>query len=407
MHRFLDDLAWQAQPLVARVTSARGDGQAPGPMAAPSSTSSRREPPLPRLSTVSTWGLLRDLPLEVESHSLDGLEQELTPEFTRLTTLVRLHGGGQEGAGEDVTYDALDHVAFQDAGADLPLAGSYTLGSFSQHVGELDLFPGSPPVREVSRLYRRWAVESAALDLALLQAGRSVGDALGRVPGPLTYVVSMRLAPFGTHEPDTADRLTRLVERYPRTRFKLDPTNTWTEELIGELAATGAVDSVDLKGHYRGTPVDVDTDPELYRRVAEGFPNAWLEDPDLSVAEAAAVLEPHRDRITWDAPIHSIEDNEALPFAPKMVNIKPSRFGSVEALCVTYDYCEERGLRAYGGGQTELGVGRDHIQYLAALFHPDTPNDTAPREFNLPQVPDGLPESPLELPIAPAGLRFA
>ena len=29
---------------------------------------------------------------------------------------------------------------------------------------------------------------------------------------------------------------------------------------------TGAVDSVDLKGLYKGTPVDVETDPELYRR---------------------------------------------------------------------------------------------------------------------------------------------
>ena len=305
-----------------------------------------------------------------------------------------------------MVYDGLDHIAFQDTGRDLPLAGSHTLGSFSERLEEIDLFPGSPPEREVSRNYRRWAVESAALDLALAQAGRSLGDVLGRTPGPLTYVVSMRLSSFGHEGPESADKLTRLVERFPGTRFKLDPTNSWTEELVAELAATGAVDSVDLKGHYKGTPVDVDTDPELYRMVAEGFPRAWIEDPDLSVPEADAVLEPHRDRITWDAPIHSIEDIEALPFAPKMVNIKPSRFGPLEALCAAYDYCDERGIQAYGGGQTELGVGRDHIQYLAAVFHPDTPNDTAPREFNLAEVPDGVPESPLDLPIADIGFRF-
>jgi hypothetical protein len=32
----------------------------------------------------------------------------------------------------------------------------------------------------------------------------------------------------------------------------------------------------------------------------------------------------------------------------------------------------------YGGGFGELGVGRHQIQYLASLFHPDTPNDVAP-----------------------------
>ena len=38
----------------------------------------------------------------------------------------------------------------------------------------------------------------------------------------------------------------------------------------------------------------------------------------------------------------------------------------------------------------------ERTQALAALFHPDTPNDVAPREFNL-QPQSGLPESPLEI----------
>ena len=65
-------------------------------------------------------------------------------------------------------------------------------------------------------------------------------------------------------------------------------------------------------------------------------------------------------------------------------------------------FCAERGIGAYGGGQTELGVGRDHIQYLAALFHPDTPNDVAPREYNLEPGP-GLPASPLTVPARATG----
>ena len=112
------------------------------------------------------------------------------------------------------------------------------------------------------------------------------------------------------------------------------------------------------------------------------------------------MLEPHRDRVTWDAIIHSVEDIEALPWAPRTVNVKPSRFGSVERLFAAYDYCEANGIGAYGGGQWELGPGRGHIQLLAALNHPDTPNDVAPREFNLDPQP-GLPESPLTWNRAP------
>ena len=353
---------------------------------------------------MSTYERLAELPLEIESHELEGLELEFTSDFTRLTTVIGLIGGGERGVGEDVTYDGLDHIAFQDAGPSLELAGSWTLESFSRHLEEVDLFPSSA-VRDVSLLYRRWGFESAALDLALRQAGRSLADVLGREPRPVTFVVSMRLAAFGSDEPETAARLLRLLERYPGTRFKLDPTNAWTPELVRELAETGAVDSVDLKGFYRDTPVDVVTDPDLYRLVAEGFPDAWIEDPDLN-AETTPVLEPHRERVTWDAPIHSVEDIESRPWKPRMVNIKPSRFGSLEALCTAYDHCQANGIGAYGGGQTELGPGRGHIQYLASIFHPDTPNDTAPGGYNHPEPPEGLPSSPLEPRIDDAGFRW-
>jgi L-alanine-DL-glutamate epimerase-like enolase superfamily enzyme len=360
---------------------------------------------------VSTWNRLAGLSLEVEGYGLDGLELRFSDAFVRRTTLITLRGAGEEGVGEDVVYDADDHEHLQAAGPILPLAGSWTLESFSARLEELDLFPDppgreAPPQREVFRHYRRWAFESAALDLALRQAGRSVAEALGRELRPLTYVVSMRLAPPGNEDPETSERMLGVLLKYPGTRFKLDPTNTWSEALIDELASSGAVDSLDLKGQYKGTPVDVATDPELYRRLCDAFPDAWLEDPDLN-DETRSVLEPHRDRITWDAPIHSVEDILALEWEPRMVNIKPSRFGTLAELCRAYDFCAERGIGAYGGGQTELGVGRDHIQLLAALVHPDTPNDVAPRGFNLPRIPDGMESSPLALRPAATGYRFA
>jgi L-alanine-DL-glutamate epimerase-like enolase superfamily enzyme len=354
---------------------------------------------------VSTWEQLASLPLEIDRYDLEGRELAFSEEFVRYTTLITLHGGGEEGVGEDVVYDGLDHVSFQAAGGALPLAGSWTLGSFAERLSQLDTFP-DPPVRDVSRRYRTWAFESAALDLALRQAGRSLVEQVGRELRPLNYVVSMRLGGMNSTEPETSERMLRVLERYPSTRFKLDPTNTWSDALIDELAASGAVDSLDLKGQYKGTPVDVVTDPELYAKLVEAFPDVWLEDPDIN-DETRPILEPHRDRITWDAPIHSVDDILALEWQPRTVNIKPSRVGSLAELGRAYDFCAERGIGAYGGGQTELGVGRDHIQYLAALFHPDTPNDVAPRGFNAPELPDGMPESPIELEPAPTGFRLA
>ena len=172
-----------------------------------------------------------------------------------------------------------------------------------------------------------------------------------------------------------------------------------------ELATLG-VDVVDLKGQYRGTTVDNRADAALYERVVTAFPDAWIEDPDLDDPVAADVLAPHRERITWDAPIHGVEDVERLPFAPRMLNIKPSRFGSARRLLDTFDLCRERGITTYGGGQFELGPGRGQIQHFASLFSPDAPNDVAPAAYNAGSARPGLPAPPLSPPAERPGFGW-
>jgi L-alanine-DL-glutamate epimerase-like enolase superfamily enzyme len=348
----------------------------------------------------STFDLLADLPVQVDGYSLQGLRRNVSSGFERLTTLVRLHGGGEEGVGEDVVYDAVDQVALQEAGPVHDLAGRWTLGDLCARLDELDLFPVEPQ-REVSRRYRRWTFHSAALDLALRQAGKPLYEALGREPRPVTFVVSLRLG-----EPATLAPVTDRLARYPTLRFKLDPTSDWDDEIVAGLVETGAVDSVDFKSFYKGTVVDQPTDIALYRRVIEAFPDAWMEDADVETPETRELLEPHRHRLTWDAPIHSIADIEALRWKPRMVNVKPSRIGRLQDVLDAYDYCEREGIRAYGGGQFELGPGRGHIQYHASLFHPDTPNDIAPTGYNEADVPEGLPASPLDPLPAPTGFSW-
>jgi hypothetical protein len=349
---------------------------------------------------MSTWDRVAGLRLGIDDYVLEPLRMAVSSGFERLSTVIRLRGGGEEGIGEDVTYDAAEHEAAWAAGPVLPLAGEYTMASFADHVAGLDLFPGREPRFAVYRSYRRWGYESAALDLALRQAGIALHEALGREPEPLTFVVSLRLG-----EPASLEPVTRRLERYPSLRFKLDATSSWTDEVIAGLVATGAVDSIDFKGMYEGTIVDAGADPDLYRRVVAAFPDAWLEDPRLT-PEIDEILRPHRDRVTWDGPIHGIADVEALPFPPRMVNVKPSRFGSLEALLDTYDWLDERGIGAYGGGQFELGPGRGQIQLLASIFHPTTPNDVSPTGFHVADPPPGLPTSPVTPRPSATGMRW-
>jgi L-alanine-DL-glutamate epimerase-like enolase superfamily enzyme len=337
------------------------------------------------VSSAGTYARFAGLGLEIDGYALERHEKPVTRGFTRVTTVVRLAGGGEGGLGEDVTWYAEHHDREQAAGTILPLAGSWTLESFSEALDMPDA-------------HRRWAYESAALDLALRQAGTTLAELVGRDPKPVAFVISP-----GLGDPPTSRTVLRWLELDPGHRFKLDPGSAWTDDLIAELAATHAVVTADYKGFY--TEQDPPPDADLYRRVAEGFPEAYLEDPALT-DETDLVLEPHRERVTWDAPIHSVEDVEQLPFPPQVLNSKPSRFGRLQELLRFYDHCEANGIALYGGGMFELGPGRGQIQYLASLFHPDGANDVAPGAFNDPEPRPGLSGSPLEPAPGATGFRW-
>lgn len=340
-----------------------------------------------------------ELELEIASCRLEPLALATSAGWSRLSTVVRLEGDGQTGAGEDVCYQPEDQERFRALGAERAIAGRFTLAGFSRFLDGIDLFP-VPAEERTAPLYRRWGFESAALDLALRQNGIDLATALGRSPAPVRYCISM-----GLGDPPSTDRIERILERDPGARFKVDLSDGWTEGTVVRLAELDVIDVVDLKGQYRGAYRGPSADSGRYRTVAEGLPAVWLEDPALE-GDAGKVLEPFRDRITWDAVLHSVADLEQLPFPPRCVNVKPSRFGFVEELLRFYEVCEARGIRMYGGGQFELGPGRGQIQYLASLFHADAPNDVAPGAFNREDLPDPMPAAPLPVGAAPAGFSW-
>src|SRR3954451_8864581 len=266
----------QGGPRARRVLRGRARRGGPGTGGAAARRARRAARAAAARGLVTVLGALGKLPLRIEGYELERLQRDVSSDFTRVSTHIRLHGDGQEGIGEDVTYDAEDQDVLQEAGAVQPLAGSWTVDSFCDHVATLDLWP-RPALREASVLYRRWAYESAALDLALRQNGMALHGALGLEPKPVNFVVSLRLG-----KPSTMAPVESRLARYPSLKFKLDPTSDWDEELIAALVETGAVDSVDFKGMYVGSVVDQPADPVLYRSVAEAFPHAWIEDPKLT-----------------------------------------------------------------------------------------------------------------------------
>lgn len=299
---------------------------------------------------------LAQLPLQIEEISIERLARPSAAEGMRRTTLVWLRGNGQEGQGEDVTFQAEDALATTLALT--VLSDARTLADAWDRLDRLEFFD-RPPEHAVVRNYRRWAIESAVLDLALRQAGLSFGERLGRAPQPVRFVVS----PARSH-----------LRRFPGARLKVD-----AEDLEPGLP----VDIIDFKG--RG-------DARLVGRALDLYPEALLEDPPVVVAGA---------RLSWDIGIHSFDDVLRLSERPAAVNVKPARLGSVTTLLGLYEGCAREGIAPYGGGQHELGPGRAQIQLLAALFHPDGPNDVAPGAYNDAEPPAGLPASPLDVSSSP------
>jgi hypothetical protein len=322
---------------------------------------------------------LAGLEVQVDEVTFDRLEFE-TVRWVRVTTVVTIHGAGHRGQGEDVSYATPDQDAHQRM--DPPrLAGRRTLAEWSEVLDATNLIPVPPSVKE-ARDYRRWAYESALLDLALRQNDLSFARALGREPKPVRFCVS----PTGDPQP--------VLDRYPEMEIKIDAQASWSVEDMRRLAATDRVRVVDLKGHYSGDWNTHPDDPPAYSAaVAEAFPEAIIEDPMLGAA-MAPVIARHAQRMSFDAPVHSLADLLLLP-ETGWCNIKPSRFATTRRLLECVDHCEQHAIGMYGGGQFELGPGRRQIQAIAATLYPDGPNDVAPGGYNAAELPAGLPASPL------------
>lgn len=342
------------------------------------------------------YNILQSIPVEVEDVAFDGKNIEThSRAFER--TVVQIHGDGYTGFGEDTDPSIEAHERLRTEGLPLP-TGEHTVGTFSIALDtELHLADQTEPRENLSHL--QWAIESAVLDLALKQSERTLGGVLREQYEPVTFVASPQLG-----DPPSLNFLHNLRKAVPDLEFKIDVPNTASESFLSELAAADNVRVLDLKGQY-GSDVGAPADPELYQHLFETFPDAIIEDPEVTDA-TRDILEEHSDRVSWDAPITDLESLRNLPWEPTVINVKPCRFGTLESVCRFLDYALEHDIDLYGGGMFELDAGRAHNQALASLFYPDGPNDLAPPIYHQFGPDQSLPPSPLSLPESFSGIGW-
>ena len=290
-------------------------------------------PASPSVGGESLWPRLAQLPLVVEACEFDRLRAVLANDFERITTQVRLVGDGADGLGEDIAVFREDGTALHEARPALPLEGKWTLAGFCEHVAELELWP-EPPEWDSAVRYRNWAFESAALDLALRQAGRSLHDVLGLEPQPVRFVNSLGLGEEPSIEP-----VRRRLARSPGVRFKIDAEVTWTPALVDAVAATGAVDTIDFKGQYGIDIKDPEALAALYDHVLDGVPARVPGGPARPARDRAAArrspracvvrrAHPHRRGHRYDASGRASGERQACTDrepAPAARGVRPLR----------------------------------------------------------------------------------
>lgn len=251
-----------------------------------------------------------------------------------------------------MAWTTAEQQEFADACERLDLPAGTTVGGISELLAA-----------DLDDPYHRAAVEGAAIDLALRQAGTNP-FALGRAAArPVAFCRSIGRV----EEPEAA--IATVFESYPGARIKIDvPAAGWPVATWEALAGSQRIVVLDFKR---------ESDLEQVRLAHSAMPDAWLEDPPVE----AVTLDPRgawHDRVALDGYVLAAVDLDDPEIPPAAVNVKAPRVGGwIEALrCL--EECRRRRLHAYVGGMFEVGPGRRQARVLASLFTADAWNDVAP-----------------------------
>ena len=342
---------------------------------------------------VTDWDWLADLEVEIEDYALERLERDVSSDFTRVSTVIRLRGGGEEGVGEDVVYDAEDHDAAAGAGPVPPLAGRGRSATFSEHLRTgVDLFP-QPPLSEASAACtattrtsrRRWTSRCA-------RPARRCTPTSAREPRPLTYVVlaaPRRAADARPGAPAPGSSATPACAS-SSTRPAVD------REIVEGWPTSSAVDSVDFKGLYTArssTPRRPRPLPPRARRAARGVDRGPA--PRREVTCSSCPPRPHL--VGREHPRHRRHRGAAVPAEDGQRQAVAGRLAAPSCSRPTRT-ASSAASRCTAAGSSSSGPAAGRSSCSPSLFHPDGPNDVSPSGFHVPDPPRICPARPWTLP---------
>ena len=238
---------------------------------------------------MASFDAIADLPLEIEACEFEGLEITLG-EFERLTTVSSCAAAARRGSARTSSTTPSTTSPSRTPAPPAGLAGYAHLRRVLASISTaIDTLPGraaaarrlapttaagpSSRRRSTWRCARRGPTSPRR---SAASRGRSTSSA--RCGSPARRATS----------PPRSSRCAHASTVYPTLRFKLDPTNDWDDELIAALVETGAVDSLDLKGFYKGTAGRRRDRPRALREADRGLPRRLARGPRRHRRDPAA-----------------------------------------------------------------------------------------------------------------------
>ena len=274
----------------------------------------------------------------------------------------------------------------------LGLRGSWTLAAFGEHIRAV-----LPSVGRAGPGLQ-WALESAALDLALVyhpSNGLWEFEPGGRFR-PVRFILQV---PAGARPSDYIPAWLAFDEGL---EFRVKPELGWSEREWAYLAQCQRLRVIDLRVED-GDGLDGARAPSLslYEHVARLVCRCpappILEDPPTA-GEVRQILSGFESQFSFGRDISSVEDIARLEPPPRAICLHPWRLGRLDALFGAADYCRSNAIEVYMGYSGEIGPGRDQNLALAAIICPEGPNDLAPEDYYLGPPRPGLPPNPLAPP---------
>ena len=327
----------------------------------------------------AAYDRLAELPISIESYELTGHDREFG-DFTRPSTVDpparRRRGGNRRG--RRLRRPRPHRPPRRRPGA-RPHAAPTTLGEVCELLGELDLFAGAAPE------YEPRATTAAGPTSRRRSTSRCArtGSRSGRWSSATRsrFASSARpgsAASATTQRASNTEAIRKRLDKYPDLRVQARPRERLGRGADRRDRRAGAGPGARPQGPSTAAPRSTSRPtPSSTAPSPRRFPEAYLEDPDIN-DETRAVLEPHADRVTWDAPLHSLADVKEMAPQGDQLEALAVRLAAGAARRST-STASARGSRSTAAARARSSAAAARSSTWPRSFTPTRPTTSPPR----------------------------